>query len=382
MKIKTGINIPSPSLNNKVNSSQQQVGKVYGVITTEDTPTKELFEKYGGWNGIGTVFYQNYNSSKRDEEVNLDQCNTAKPLHASTQTYPLVGELILIVDGPAPLSQLNDIPSQRYYSGTINLWNNNQQNSPSGNNLGKTFKENADIRNLIAFEGDRIYQGRKGNGLRFGSTVKSSLNEWSTVGNDGDPITILANGYITTDKKSLKPNIEEINKELSSLYLTSSQKLPLNVNTKGVLNPLTKPILPQNYSFSQAILSGERVVLNARKDEVMLFAKTNVEISTDNIINLNAGKWVHINSPVILIGIKDNGAPPDEPMVLGIKAVNLLVDILYEISVFCSGLQSAVSTPTGAPLADINTAAANLSPKLETFMKNAKKILSEKSFVA
>ena len=38
-----------------------QIGKVYGIITTENTPTKELFDKSGGWGGIGTIFYLDYN---------------------------------------------------------------------------------------------------------------------------------------------------------------------------------------------------------------------------------------------------------------------------------------------------------------------------------
>jgi len=206
-----------------------QVGKVFGVVLNETTPSKELFDRSGGWNGIGTVFYLDYDQSKNITEVDLNTCKIAKPFHASTQNYPLIGELIYIIDGPSPSTQISTTQSQKYYTGTVNVWNNNQQNAPGTGDLGLTFNENNDIRRLIAFEGDRIYQGRKGNGIRFGSTVKlkSNINEWSSVGNDGDPITILVNGYVTTDPKSLVPNIEEINKEKSSIYMTSTQAIPL-----------------------------------------------------------------------------------------------------------------------------------------------------------
>ena len=38
------------------------LGKVYGVITTPNTPTKELYEGNGQWNNMGLIFYKDYNS--------------------------------------------------------------------------------------------------------------------------------------------------------------------------------------------------------------------------------------------------------------------------------------------------------------------------------
>ena len=204
--------------------SKPQIGKVFGVIIDESSVSKELFDKSGGWNGIGTVFYLDYEQSKDIDKVDLNTCKIAKPFHSSNQNYPLIGELIHLISAPNPLNQIQNNSSQKYYTGTINIWNSPQQNSPTGVEGSKTFTEKADIRNLISFEGDRIYLGRKGNGIRFGSTVKSksSLNEWSSTGNDGDPITIMVNGYVTTNTGSLLPNVEEINKEMSSLYMTST----------------------------------------------------------------------------------------------------------------------------------------------------------------
>ena len=103
MIYKTGLaqfslNIPNnfPSVEN---NNTSQIGKVYGVITTENTPTKELFENYGGYSGIGTVWYLDYNQIIKEKDViDLSQCSTAKPFHASNQNYPLIGELIYIID--------------------------------------------------------------------------------------------------------------------------------------------------------------------------------------------------------------------------------------------------------------------------------------------
>lgn len=363
-----------------------QVGKVFGVVLNETTPSKELFDRSGGWNGIGTVFYLDYDQSKNITEVDLNTCKIAKPFHASTQNYPLIGELIYIIDGPSPSTQISTTQSQKYYTGTVNVWNNNQQNAPGTGDLGLTFNENNDIRRLIAFEGDRIYQGRKGNGIRFGSTVKlkSNINEWSSVGNDGDPITILVNGYVTTDPKSLVPNIEEINKEKSSIYMTSTQAIPL-MSGASIVNPQVNTIKPKDYSNSQLIFNSDRITLNSKKDEVLLFAKTNIELNTDNIINLNAGKVAHINSPYIMLGTQKNGDYPEEPAILGNQLHDLFLQLFDSLSSLASALTTAtVATSEGViPVTSLTAdAGPQLSADIENLIDKLEKITSDKVFIS
>ena len=363
-----------------------QVGKVFGVVLNETTPSKELFDRSGGWNGIGTVFYLDYDQSKNITEVDLNTCKIAKPFHASTQNYPLIGELIYIIDGPFPSTQISTTQSQKYYTGTVNVWNNNQQNAPGTGDLGLTFNENNDIRRLIAFEGDRIYQGRRGNGIRFGSTVKlkSNINEWSSVGNDGDPITILVNGYVTTDPKSLVPNIEEINKEKSSIYMTSTQAIPLMPGA-SIVNPQVNTIKPKDYSNSQLIFNSDRITLNSKKDEVLLFAKTNIELNTDNIINLNAGKVAHINSPYIMLGTQKNGDYPEEPAILGNQLHDLFLQLFDSLSSLASALTTAtVATSEGViPVTSLTAdAGPQLSADIENLIDKLEKITSDKVFIS
>lgn len=373
--------VASTSRNAVIPPFKQQIGKVFGVITTENTPTKELFENNGGFNGIGTIFYLDYDQSKDATNVDLSTCKPAKPFYANIQDYPLVGELVLLTDSPAAAAQALPNASQKYYLGTINIWNNNQHNSPSTDSLGKTFSENADIRNLLSFEGDRIYQGRKGNGIRFGSTVTSHSNvsEWSSVGKNGDPITILVNGYITTDKKSLTPNIEEINKELSSIYMTSTQKIPLKPGAL-ITNPVLSSILPPNYTNPQIILNSDRITLNSKKDDIVLISSGFIELNTDSIINLNAGGYTHINSPKISLGTKKDGTIADEPLLLGNKTKDLLTQLMSIIEELSNGLASAVSPPQGSPLIGINTAGVSAVGKLEALQKQLKNITSTNNF--
>jgi len=359
--------------------SSIKIGKVYGIITTPNTPTKELYEANGGAASIGAVFYMDYKQVKYSIGIDLTKCKIALPLDSSIRNYPLIGELIQIIDGPSPTSQLSNSSTQKYYTGIVNIWNNPQQNSPLGDILGKTFIESSEIRNLQPFEGDRIYQGRKGNGIRFGSTVKihSDINEWSNIGNDGDPITILVNGYVTDSTSSLAPNIEEINKEKSSLYLTSTQKLPLKPGT-SIINPRVNTVIPSNYNSSQLIANSDRITLNAKKDEVLLFAKGNIELNTDNIININAGRVAHINSPSIALGTKKDGTYPTEPVLLGGKTHDFLLDLLNALTLLAGSLSAAtVATTEGAIcVSECNAAGEQLLSDVDNLINKLESITS------
>jgi hypothetical protein len=376
--------------NNFQPSPKAQVGKVYGVVTTENTPTQAMFEKVGGFNGIGTIFYLDYDQAKNTVgnigEEFLNGCKTAKPLYSQYQYFPILGELVLLEDLPSPTSQVTTgaNQNQKYYISTINLWNNPQQNAqPVTNNasLGVTFTENPNIRSLLSFEGDHIIQGRQGNAIRFGTTTKlfSKLNEWSSIGKDDDPITILSNGF------SYDPNerfhVEKINEDKSSIYLTSAQKIPLKTSKTGNLNNLTNPLNPPDYFSAQVIINSDRVILNSKKDEVMIFAQTNIELNTQNIINLNADKRVHLNSPSIYLGPYD---PNNllQPVLLGNETINLFLHFQQSLVDLAEVLSSMIGVSEGAPMININAAGKELSDDMKVVSDLIAKITSKKVFTA
>jgi hypothetical protein len=380
--------VSSIGKNNFTPAVKASVGRVYGVVTTENTPTKAMFEKAGGYSGIGTIFYLDYDQAKNIAGENNDNffntCKTAKPLYPQFQYYPILGELVYLEELPSAASQITSTSTQKYYISTINLWGNNQQNSqPSSDkaNLGITFIENPNIKPLLSFEGDHIIQGRQGAGLRFSSTTKlySDLNEWSNIGNDDSPITILTNGF------NYNPNeiyhVEQINNDNSSIYLSSTQQIPLQTDRTGTLNPLTKPIEVSKYFNSQVVINSDRVVLNSKRDEVMIFAKSNIELNTKNIINLNASERVHLNSNTVFLGTVNNNLPT-EPLVLGDRLNTLLENLLDSLYTFGSTLSSVVGSPEGAPAIDINMAAEGLLNDLDRINNNLEGILSQQNFTA
>jgi len=383
---------PPPSL---------KVGRVYGVVTTSNTPTTKQFSRAGEYGGTGTVFFLDYNNAKNTIGNNTDSffdiCDIAKPLFPNINYYPLLGELIYIIELPSPAAQITSNSTQKYYTTVINLWGDSQVNSQTANSkspLGKTFIESSIIRNLLNFEGDCIIQGRKGNSIRFGSTVRfaSSNNEWSSIGKDGDPILIISNGH--NYNKDQDFYVEKINEEASSIYLTSTQNIPFKVDVKDPINPLTAPIV-KYYQNSQVIINADRIVLNSKKDDIMLFASSNIELSTNYTINLNAGEHIHLNikeeistglniKPKIYLGTKFTNEIPTEPLMLGRQTAKYLQDLLHAIDTFAVKLTPAGSTPQGSPMADLQTAADELHKRINSDTDNLRdrieKLLSKSTY--
>lgn len=127
--------------------------------------------------------------------------------------------------------------------------------------LGKYFNEDSLIKPLLPFEGDYIVEGRFGNSIRFGATTpydesedsaQHIFNPWSFgslngiskthpngKGKVGDPIIIIRNEQsqprniiddpTEQDKKGWVPAIEDINRDGSSIYITSNQVVPIEV---------------------------------------------------------------------------------------------------------------------------------------------------------
>ena len=92
MKVRTDFSNVNASIGRSSFSptSQAQAGKVFGVVTTKNTPTEKQFNRAGGFNGIGTIFYLDYNRTKNiqgnvDDDF-LDTCQMAIPL--SSQILP------------------------------------------------------------------------------------------------------------------------------------------------------------------------------------------------------------------------------------------------------------------------------------------------------
>lgn len=268
-----------PDVTGVVGGQYFQIGRVKSIVLGPyKGATKEQDPDYSNPSDIGKIryelLYSTFNSSF-SEAIS----EPAYPIFNFIKQYPVVNEIVLIISGPT--EQLNDRISnqQFFYFPAYNLWNNanhgafpnleefkrfliQYSNQPlyGGEAIdapdlpfGYTFTENGTIRNLQPFEGDLIIQARFGQSIRFGSTVPElkNSNNWSVTGSNGDPITIITNKQGPANAPSkFDTTIEDINKDGSSIYLTSTQEIFLeDINNfplksfGSAIDPISQPVL-------------------------------------------------------------------------------------------------------------------------------------------
>jgi hypothetical protein len=338
--------------------------RVVDIVLNGDHPR---FGEVGEWNGIGTIFYNSVTDPTTQNNTN----NQAKPAFSNIKQFPLINEIVYLFSLPLPNSQEEFDSQGNYYFTPINIWNSqhhnavpnglvlNAENAPDYSStraglvrrvqdegtdifLGNTFNEEPDIHPLLPFEGDLIYEGRWGNSIRFGSTVSGSSNDWSVTGSNGDPITIIRNGQnpnIPTD--GWVPTIEDINGDLSSIYLTSTQKLPLQASSTNYNSYSSNlPTIPSQFAGKQLILNSGRLVFNTTTDHLLLTSKKS--------INLNAIEGVYLDTPNVVLNstsIKLGSKDATESLLLGDKTVTLLSDMLDQLISVVNDLGQLAAKP-------------------------------------
>lgn len=220
---------------------------------------------------------------------------TAKPADLNHKKLPLNGEHVLVFQGYRSDSNFDQKPVEWFYLNTISVASNINLNSIPGmidqsridTPPGLTFNERA-VSNLQLFEGDVVTQGRWGNSIRFGSTVKTDNVKlekqpiWQGD-NAGDPIIIISNGRKSEDQFET----EQLT-DAASIYLSSTQNFPtLRLGSDNQKNPLTC-FSPNESAFkrSQFIGIADRIILKAKTDIVVIDSPRGIVLNTSGEIKL------------------------------------------------------------------------------------------------
>ncbi len=337
--------------------------RVKDIILDQNHPK---FIEYGEWASIGLVFVED--TTQPTSENNLI---TIYPLLSNLKFYPLLNEVITVISLPSAELETDPNSSKFYYLPPINIWGSQHHNAIPGVsnlpplqqkdyqqteagsvrrvtdggteiNLGKVFTEQLNINSLQPFEGDYILEGRFGNSLRFGSSQGK------------DPITKIRNGQGPQTNEGWTTVEENIQEDKASIYLTSTQQIPLQPNTFNYNSYSTSPESVNQYSKPQILLNSDRIVLNANQDHVLLSAAKSINLNSQDSVNIDSKNKVVINSPQILLGSKD----ATEPILLGNKTIDLLRDVLTAFQATLNQLQVLTSLPPGAPFAPLNVQSA------------------------
>jgi hypothetical protein len=362
--------------------SQIVAARVTDIVLDENHPKWDIV---GEWNGIGAIFYEFVNQSATGTATNY-----ALPYDAQLKTYPLVNEIVLLFSLPDNGMGLSTDSKSYFYLKPLNIWNHPHHDAyPNPTTYGRkqkrdyeatdngvvvrqvkdnenfddidlnspinpsqnTFVEKVDIHPLMPFMGDSLLEGRYGQSLRFGSTAKSQSekkNNWSSAGDNGNPITILRNGQPTkVSPEGWIPITENITQDLSSVYLTSYQKIPFSIANENFYSANIPPTTPSQYISPQIILNSDRIVLNAKSDSVLISGQTSVYISSNKSINLEA-EQLYIDSTDIRLGSKI----ADQAVLKGDDTVELLKRLITEVTNLSTALKTIQIWPGGVPSPD------------------------------
>jgi hypothetical protein len=374
-------------------SNTFQTGRVLNVILDENS---EGFVGYGEWNSIGTIEFELVNfQTPRDGGK-----TTASPLLSNNKKYPLVNELVLIFRSPDTGLGTRTGSTKFYYLNTLSLWNHPHHNAypnplkpqsdeqtqdytqTSGGNVrrvkdgsteidlngesGGTFVEETNIHPILPFAGDNIVEGRFGNSIRLGNTSKTDseyTNNWSENGDAGSPITIIRNGQPEdSSEEGWLPITENINKDLSSIYLTKDQKIPLELDNETYEAFDESPISTPEYLENQIILNSGRLVLNSKTDSVLISANKQIAITSIGTVGISSDTSINLVSSEVNLGSKD----ADQSLILGDDFMQQFEALLKAIKNICSALEKDQTWPGGAAVPNIPTNAAASNAKAVT----------------
>lgn len=402
------INNSSPKLDRKSTSSTSQIisSRVRDIILDNTHPR---FVEFGEWNGIGTIFIESAKSPVFSEQIPLIP---AYPAFPNIKQYPLINELVPIIYLTDTDVTKDTTSISAYYLPPINVWNSQVHNAvPSSNvlpdsqqkdyqqveagsvrritdqsteiNLGQTFNENnvIDVHPLLPYEGDVIYEGRFGNSIRLGSTVNNAKipNNWSAVGENSSPITIVRNGQGRLDTNSWVPTTENVNLDDSSIYLSSTQQIPLAPasNIEDSYAKSTKHEDVSKYSGNQIILNSGRLVFNAKNDSIILGSAKSIHLTSDTSVNIDGGKQIAVVSPKVYLGSARGIEGIDlQSLVLGENLMTNLLSVAISLQGVATALTAAVAGPY--PVASLNS----IGPQLEATCQDLINEIKAKSMLS
>jgi len=328
------------------------------------------YETFGGPQSIGAIRY--VVEGKLTSNVVIRSLPTAFPRNSNIKQYPLKGEIVQLHILPTEESSRSQGSKKVYYSEPIGIWNHPHHSSlplPSSSelDLGKNFKEVSDVNPLLPFEGDFILEGRQGQSLRLSSTVKDKT-PWKGEDNS-KPIIIVSNGQVKTEE-GFSHITEDINKDHSSLYFTSNQRIGLTPSY--VLGECHEPKPTINYTNSQLLGSSDRVHLNGR-DSIILTSTNHINLGSEGVY-VEGGVLTTIDAPRINLGSRAN-----QQGVKGNELKELLQEILTELFEVGKMLEKAAIGKE--PVVQVNDAGLSLQSFTTTKLTELNQILSNKTYI-
>ena len=292
-------------------------------LDTDDTPQYEL---------LGSIYFQQVNGKGRPYEMGESKGLRAKPLNPNIKELPVQGEYVMV----------QRLFGQYFYSSRINLFNNpnnasyqgfskqfqlhdgNKKRSKTletantgisqnrqarkGRKLGESFESNFNFRQVVADEGDVVFNGRFGNSIKLGSNTKNEAKDSPNIKlragqlQDADKFgqdTILEQ---LNNSPLTAPVAENINLDASSMWMTTDETVSLTPATLEDNNIYPTEVAPAEFSGKQIILNSGRLIFNSKESGILGFSNGPIDFSTLNSFGVAAKQDLNLYSPTIKVG--------------------------------------------------------------------------------
>lgn len=373
---------------------QLEVAEVIEIYLHEKTfPTigSEVIEP--NWNKYGAIKARMTMSPMGDSSMVM-----AYPLEANIKEYPLPGELVIIVE----------YSGKMFYTQKLNKFNSVNKNSFAGysSNKPKTisnytptvFKQDLNIREVQAHQGDITFNGRFGQSIRFGSCITKEFNNSGPIDGTGirnSPNILIKAGQShpmsgSSDRAEWtkfeyndyprRPVMEDLNEDGSSIWITTKQATNLKYSgspskeyvhdevDKGEFKDIKK------LGGNQIILNSDRITFNTKKNSILINSTRNISLSAEYDIGLE------VEQPNGKVKLGRMSAK--QPVLGGDQTMKLVSDLCDILEKFSTSLIAAVGgyiTPVA--MTQLNNAAGGLSSALATYKTRLDSAKSKTVFV-
>ena len=364
---------PTTSNPKSIEPNVIEVRVIKSIVTITDSKSSNL--------PVGAIVGESTNPN------NIGKIYTANPLNPNITNIPVIGELVDLHKSSSPNSNgmqwLYGQPKGAY--GTTSVNTNGVEpklspNKPTSQSTVKNYQaaslgvpinqptqqntqpaqsiEYSKISSLESNPGDIIYEGRHGQSLRLGNTEKN-------------PIVILRNGQNPNQPvEPGSPIKENIQGDMSSLYLTSNQKIDFSLSSPLSLKKFTNP---KEYIGPQSILNSDRIILNAKKDSILISGYQSVGISAGDTVDIESNN-------IILEGNTFLGSnTATESALLGDTTVFYLSQLATAVKALASIIETSQLFPGGVPVPDAagGIIGGNASSVVSDVLNNLNKLKSK-----
>lgn len=297
---------------------------VEDIVINEEGGKILAYEPDGS--NIGQILFREI---PEERGLDIKKLRSAYPLETTVQELPLVGEQVMVYKTMSNLFYTRKVNVSR--KPTDGVWIGLQKAMAESNDTVLSLNDrslvrqgasvprtndhtastpkvtrNSNTRYIRPNAGDVTIQGRFGNTIRFGSNLFKEQSDTPTPN-----ILITAGQWDSPSEVSTASPTpfslyyENINKDKSSIWMVSDQKVPF-IGATALSTSVRKahPSTARTYEGAQIFINSDRVIINSKLNEISLFSNNEINLSsiksitadTESSIHLRASKEINIKA--------------------------------------------------------------------------------------